>query len=243
MPSPANSRKASSLVYRLSGLPVDHSIEDIRLLLERALKVSEEESGLEITSLAVDHYQAARQVATLTFLNIPSALSSTSEANQWPIDLSGEDCDPGIGADHPLIIDTHFHGLTPLNAPKATDEVTDCLVVCGLGGHAFGSFKEKSGPYMWLRDSLPKDLQNLRVLLYGYDSGLDGSYSNQNVSIIADTLANHIKELGIRCQVSVSRVRGEKYVLITWQQSVLRPLVIVAHSLGGLVTKQVLPQY
>lgn len=206
MPSPGDSRNASSLVYRVSGLPLDSSIEDIGHLLARALKTPYKESGLRITSLAVDHYQAARQVATVSFLQIPPALSGTGKDNQWPIDLSGEDHshDPDIGTNHTLVFDTHFHGITPLNTPKATDEITDCLVVCGLGGHAFGSFKEKGGPHMWLRDSLPKDLQGLRVFLYGYDSGLDGSYTNQNVSIIADNLANHINRLGIRYQVSGS---------------------------------------
>lgn len=209
MASPSGSSKASSMVYRVSGLPLDDSI-DISHLLARALRVPHAESGLRITSLAIDHYQAARQIATVTFLKTPPLLLGTGKANKWAIDLSGENYDPNVRADHILVFDTHFHGITPLNTPKATNEVTDCLVVCGLGGHAFGSFKEKSGPYMWLRDSLPKDLQNLRVLLYGYDSGLDGSYSNQNVSTIADTLASHIIELGTRCQVSDNRQRMKR---------------------------------
>ncbi len=211
MPSPADSTKASSLVYRVSGLPLDKSIEEIGHLLARALKISYQDSGLKITSLAVDPYQAARQIATVTFLKIPPALSATGRVNQWPVDLSGEESDPDMGAHHTLIFDTHFHGLTPLNKPIGRDEITDCLVICGLGGHAFGSFKEKGGSYMWLRDSLPKDLQGLRVLLYGYESGLDGSYSNQNVSIIADNLASHIKELS-RYGVSESQVMGKDLI-------------------------------
>ena len=203
MPSPGDSRNASSLVYRVSGLPLDSSREDINHLLARALKIPNDESGLKITSLAVGYDQSTRQVATVSFRVIPPALSSTGKDNQWSIDLSSEDHDhdPDI---HKLVFDTHFHGITPLNTPKATDQITDCMAVCGLGGHAFGSFKEKGGPHMWLRDSLPKDLPGLRILLYGYDSGLDGSYSNQNVSIIADTLATHINQLCIRYQVSGS---------------------------------------
>lgn len=240
MPSPADSSQASSIVYRVSGLPPDKSIEDVSHLLARALKISYTKSGLKITSLAVDHYQAPSQVATVTFFTIPPALSGTGKDNQWPIDLSEEDVDLHTGVDHALVFDTHFHGLTPLNTPKATDEVTDCLVVCGLGGHAFGSFKEKGGSYMWLRDSLPGHLPGLRILLYGYDSRLDGSDSNQNVSIIADSLARYIMELG-RCKVSDSQAKNEHH-LLTWRKPVLRPLVIIAHSLGGLVAKQVMSQ-
>lgn len=57
---------------------------------------------------------------------------------------------------------------------------------------------------MWLRDSLPNDMPNLRVLLYGYDSALDGSDSNQNVSIIADSFVSHIRLLRPRSRVRAS---------------------------------------
>lgn len=55
---------------------------------------------------------------------------------------------------------------------------------------------------MWLRDSLPSDLPNMRVLLYGYKSELRDSYSNQNVSIIADNLAGHFSILRHQSNVS-----------------------------------------
>ena len=107
---------------------------------------------------------------------------TTSTKKQWSINVSrsveGDE-------DQTLTFDIHFYGLTALNTPRKKEEAVDCVAVCGLGGYAFGSFKDKGISYMWLRDSLPNDLPNLRVLLYGYDSGLDGSDSNQNVSVIA----------------------------------------------------------
>ena len=49
------------------------------------------------------------------------------------------------------------------------------VTISGLGGHAFGSFKDRGKDYMWLRDELPYDLTSderpfARVMTYGYDS-------------------------------------------------------------------------
>ena len=123
---------------------------------------------------------------------------------KWSINVSEAIHDSNSDWDRVLTFDTHFYGLTALSTPHVEKEAIDCVAVCGLGGHAFGSFKEKGTPYMWLRDSLPKDLPNLRVLLYGYESGLEGSDSNQNVSVIADSFLGHLKVLRPRTKVSVS---------------------------------------
>lgn len=45
---------------------------------------------------------------------------------------------------------------------------------------------------MWLRDFLPHDFPNSRVLLYGYDSKVPGSKSSQSVPEIAGTCKNFI---------------------------------------------------
>ena len=94
-----------------------------------------------------------------------------------------------------MIFDTYFYGLTALNTPRSKEDTVDCVAVCGLRGYAFGSFKEKGTSYIWLRDSLPKDLPNLRVLLYGYESRLEGSDSNQNISVIADSFVSYLSIL------------------------------------------------
>lgn len=69
-------------------------------------------------------------------------------------------------------------------------------MIPGLGGHAFGSFKERGGEYMWLGDSLSQDIPTFRVMTYGYDSVLAGSQSFQNI----ETLAT-----GLRAQIMAMR--------------------------------------
>ncbi|KAL1623226.1 hypothetical protein SLS56_008394 [Neofusicoccum ribis] len=91
--------------------------------------------------------------------------------------------------------------------------------ISGLNGHAFGSFKKKNSPYMWLRDDLPRDLLEYRVIVYGYDSKLEGSRSIQNLLDIGTKFRNAVRE---------ARPRPEK------------PLILLGHSLGGIVIKEAL---
>lgn len=44
----------------------------------------------------------------------------------------------------------------------------------GLGGHALGSWKSPVSHEVWLRDFLPEDLKDVRVIIYGYDTDLHG---------------------------------------------------------------------
>lgn len=98
-----------------------------------------------------------------------------------------------------------------MNNPVNNEEAVDSVVVCDLWGHAFGSFKEKETSYMWLRDSLPKDLPNLRILLYGYESGLDGSESVLNISGIAETFIGHLRGMRTQSEVSAMNHGESKY--------------------------------
>ena len=61
---------------------------------------------------------------------------------------------------------------------------------------------------MWLRDSLPKDLPNLRVLIYGYDARLEKSQSFQNTYDLGLQLRNSIQDIR-----NYDSVRLSKYYL------------------------------
>lgn len=63
----------------------------------------------------------------------------------------------------------------------------------GLGGHAFGSFKSKNGWEVWLRDFLPDDIPDVRVLLYGYDTELAKSESKNSIVDLAKSLLELVK--------------------------------------------------
>lgn len=74
---------------------------------------------------------------------------------------------------------------------------------------------------MWLRDQLPFDFPRMRVMLYGYDTKLAHSQSFQNIEDLARAFIALLRSIGAAEQSA-------------------RPLVLLAHSLGGLVVKRAL---
>jgi alpha-beta hydrolase superfamily lysophospholipase len=104
------------------------------------------------------------------------------------------------------------------------------IAVSGLGSHAFGSFKEKKGSHMWLRDSLARDIPNMRILIYGYDTQMDGSTSFANLDDLANEFQERIKSIR-----SYPRLKRSKVPTSNPE----RPLILIGHSLGGIIIKAV----
>lgn len=98
-----------------------------------------------------------------------------------------------------------------------------CVAISGLASHPFGSWKyrEPGSDFMWLRDRLPKDVPQLRSLIYGYDTKLIKSHSFQDLDDIAWSFIASLKE--IRRSLPPPR-----------------SLVFLVHSLGGIVLKRAL---
>ena len=74
---------------------------------------------------------------------------------------------------------------------------------------------------MWLRDQLPDDFPSLRVMLYGYDTRLLKSESFQTIDDLALSFIAQLKKIGKT-------------------QTFTKPLLMFAHSLGGLIVKRAL---
>ncbi|KFX91076.1 hypothetical protein V490_06092 [Pseudogymnoascus sp. VKM F-3557] len=128
--------------------------------------------------------------------------------------------EPRAEAIYDFDIDKDFIGFTPLNNPDK-DVCADIIAVTGLAGHAFGSWAH-SRQKMWLRDYLPRDIQNrARILIYGYESQLYGAHAAK--SIISDYGSSFIQSLmDLRDHPSCRD----------------RPLILIGHSLGALIIKQ-----
>lgn len=84
----------------------------------------------------------------------------------------------------------------PFTTPMLITTYHSIIAVHGLGGHAYGSFKERGGTYMWLEDSLARDLftdgssagTRARVLVYGYDAHVEKSPCFQSIRDLARAL-------------------------------------------------------
>ncbi|KAL7780982.1 ankyrin repeat protein [Trichoderma afarasin] len=205
--------------FRLRGIPCEcETRADVRELVKRILSI-EAGASVVVHSLAISPIEQISKVATLSFHALPECLSDCSR-NEWvfnlPVDeTSGED---DFSRRKSLVFDTHFSGFTPLQHTKDNDCYVDVIAISGLGGHAFGSFKERHGSFMWLRDALPIDVPGARILIYGYDTRLIRSRSFQNLT-----------DLGKALQIDMKGIRG-------FTQT--RPIIFIGHSLGGLVIKE-----
>lgn len=123
-----------------------------------------------------------------------------------------------------MTVNTHFGGFTSLRNPEGDEgPVFDCVVISGLGSHAFGSWKDRDSDHMWLRDALPEESPGAHVMIYGYDSKLAKSTSFQNLGDVA------------------SRFRDSLQIMLG-KRTNCRPLIFIAHSLGGLILKQAMVQ-
>lgn len=96
----------------------------------------------------------------------------------------------------------------------------------GLGGHAYGSFKDKNGNYVWLQDALPYDITNNdshhpmgRIMIYGHNSAVPRSSSVQGIDDLSSALHSGL--------------------LALMQAPQPKPIVLMGHSLGGLIIKKV----
>jgi len=74
---------------------------------------------------------------------------------------------------------------------------------------------------MWIRDTLPHLFPMIRFASYGYETKLYPSTSFQSVPDLAISLVDALKSCG-------------------WSSPTAKPLVFLAHSLGGIVLKQAL---
>lgn len=155
----------------------------------------------------------ATKVATVMFSRVPPAFDNGG--TQWVI--------PGqsAGLVRDILVDVHFQDFTPLNDVPQDDHVLDCIAISGLASHPFGSWMQRGSraTYMWLRDRLPREIPNVRSIIYGYDTALIGSESVKGVDDIAIALISKMKSIG-RSSPSA------------------KPLLMLAHSLGGIVLKQ-----
>ncbi|KAG0638448.1 hypothetical protein HOY80DRAFT_887930, partial [Tuber brumale] len=99
---------------------------------------------------------------------------------------------------------------------------TSIIAVHGLGGHAFRSWIHEATDKMWLRDFLPHQIPRARIATFGYDARVARSRAVVESLDSAQSLLVDVKLL---------RPTPEERE---------RPLVLIGHSLGGIIIKKVL---
>lgn len=94
------------------------------------------------------------------------------------------------------------------------------VAVHGLGGSWQKTWTDENGK-LWLRDFLPSQLPNARIMSFGYNSE---TVFTQSVEDIADTATSLLERLNIKRQDAAERAR---------------PIIFISHSLGGIIVKKV----
>lgn len=246
--------------FRVKGIPLESTVSDIKLALKNHFKATEgpndEQVDVAVKSLATEA-QGRRQVATINFRRIPTELLS---GHEWTLE-NGDFAEIGPQRSRPWTVDDHFHGLTVLYSPPAEVHAVEyatlflflspakypsIVAISGLGSHAYGSFKEKGGKHMWLSDSLPYDISPARIAIYGYSSGLENSTSVQTLDDLGNSLQKSIQTLKVRSNLSngLAALCQEIHQSVTLTDhrrecQPRRPIIFIAHSLGGLIVKEV----
>ena len=117
-------------------------------------------------------------------------------------------------------------GLTEVHTPRSGADV-DIVFVHGLNGHPYHTWTSENNKIFWPAQLLPPLIAEAkaRVLVYGYDASVvafTGGVSRDKIHNHAETLI-----------ALLNADRGRK-------NATERPIIFVAHSLGGLVVKRAL---
>ncbi|KAH6640664.1 hypothetical protein F5144DRAFT_105787 [Chaetomium tenue] len=208
-------------VFRLRKLPSHiSSLAETADILSRALSLPIDDIVVYSIGRTTDIWEVPPfKVATLQLKSIPTLLRDRLAEDEWSIPTTSN-----LPIDD-LLLDTHFEGLTALNDVDPAKHSADCIAISGLASHPFGSWQPRGNDktFMWLRDAIPKYMPGVRSVLYGYDSKLTSTGSFQSISDISRTLILHLKSGG-------------------WNLPSSKPVVFLAHSLGGLVLKDAIVQ-
>ncbi|KAI9891232.1 MAG: hypothetical protein M1814_002922 [Vezdaea aestivalis] len=217
--------KKNPKAFRLLGIPDNLEPNRVQQLVRDLFGKHDDDFGIDIRSLTNNpSNQESGKIAVLTSLRLETFLSSGNSWQQSHLQGVADATQDQFGKTW-AALDTHFDGLTPVAIPKGDDDYDlDIVALSGLGGHAYGSFRERNGEHMWLVDDLPRDFKKARVFLYGYESTLQKSHSIQSIEDIAITF-----------RLALKRIRPD-------HKFSKKPMIFIAHSLGGIVLKQALIQ-
>jgi alpha-beta hydrolase superfamily lysophospholipase len=97
------------------------------------------------------------------------------------------------------------------------------VAVHGLGGHALRTWTHPKTQLCWVRDDLPYRFRSARIFVFGYNAKKAGNGAELDFQDVAGQLAT-----------GLLRHR-------TTKEEKTRPIIFMAHSLGGLTVKKVCP--
>ncbi|KAH0428489.1 hypothetical protein CcaCcLH18_09047 [Colletotrichum camelliae] len=123
----------------------------------------------------------------------------------------------------PSMSDRGVFGLDVLVTPQTA--TVDIVFVHGLTGNRENTWKHQGSGTFWPKDLLAQDVVSARIMTYGYDADVFQLFGTTSTN----TLRDHGKDLAETLSMN-RRMAG----------CTDRPVIFVAHSLGGLVCQKAL---
>ncbi|KAI9703094.1 MAG: hypothetical protein M1820_005966 [Bogoriella megaspora] len=111
-------------------------------------------------------------------------------------------------------------GVEPLWSPK--DAIVDIVFIHGLNGNRELTWTNEAGLF-WPKDLLPNDIPQASILTWGYDA-----------NVLPEKFLGVISKNSIKNHAETFCLNLQQYRTTTNSKTKERPLILVAHSLGGL---------
>lgn len=115
----------------------------------------------------------------------------------------------------------------------------------GLDGSSDNSWTDPQTKISWLTEStlLPGAISNARILTFGYDvNTVVAQPSSATLTEHADSLLESLsrirRETNVRAKSCIYLSSAQPFMRLGYQ-AIGRPLIFIAHSLGGIVVKEV----
>ncbi|KAL9580566.1 MAG: hypothetical protein Q9212_004419 [Teloschistes hypoglaucus] len=124
-------------------------------------------------------------------------------------------------------IPVNRYGLTEVYSPSPEKPIVDVVFVHGLNGDPHNTWTSEHSNVFWPSQILPPILEDekARILVYGYDADVT-SFTD---GVSKDKIHNHAEHV-------VAELAANRRI----RKATERPIIWIAHSLGGLVAKRAL---
>lgn len=131
-------------------------------------------------------------------------------------------------------------GATPSSILKLTLSVASIVAVHGLNGHPTETWTHQTTNACWLKDFLPSDIDGARIMTFGYNAGAAFGNTTADVNDHAKDLLSSLIDKREEDEVSpLCLSLPLRRSLMDRDQEASRPLIFIAHSLGGIIVKKV----
>jgi alpha-beta hydrolase superfamily lysophospholipase len=119
-------------------------------------------------------------------------------------------------------------------------QLSSIVAVHGLGEDARQTWTNAKTRIFWLKDCLPHDLSDARIMTFGYNAAAALGRSMADVVDHARDLLSCLLDKRNREKVEdTSWLASHRAIADGISQEARRPIIFLAHSLGGIIVKQV----